>query len=710
MVVTQPSPLLEGGPSEGDVRAWIGSALDAGLEGSGILGALHAKSPSLEMPAMQRALRLEAEAVNGSMLELMSSTYGKFYDVAQSVSADCDCRESREALLRLHEELGRSVREAARGAVEAEAELEKRRLARKQRREADAIERFELLLVELEQAIGSADPDVERAAHASLSLRAQLSSAVDLLSEGAKVTRLHELASRVDDAERGAAMLVEAAFDRLCCRRAEPGKRGAVEVCLRAAAALGLGKRLEERFAEKTLRAFLDATYTRSRLDGADKGSCSGLPSIYAATLDYVQERCQTALQACEAANTAVDRPSLLAVDLVCNGVWRPVATAVVEKLSPVFDLGIAGVAHRSYQATFRFIQDLARLAAVDDLTASYVSKRLRAHPATGDLERRWDLRVYFELVKVEVVAGLDALLFPEPDFVVVEDAKPAKPSPFVDLLVKSARRVWEPEPTRHGFFLKPLAPDCARLTFDLVAKALRVCSERLDNEADQSPEALAQVALDVHLAAATISSQVPAKVADALRGLDHALPEDAPLDLFVRALDQSVLRDASPLVRRALDKLLAALVDKTAQGLRAVKGVPARYHLTNQPTPTAPSPYLEDDALAWLCDKFDARWRDALPANDAFFPTLASRVMEAFAPRVTDVLTQAKLFHQSLKKRHKNPTLRDYHNVATQLLLDVDHLHQRLANLARHDPNLDSSSLDKCRVALQDAIHATDL
>ncbi|KAJ8604807.1 hypothetical protein CTAYLR_000999 [Chrysophaeum taylorii] len=688
---------------------------------------------------MQRALEEERSAISEAMFELMSSKYGEFFRVAESLTLEV--RESRDAFIELHGHLARALEEARSRRRELEAEVEKRRAARKQRREASAIERFEALLCELEKEEG----DVERSAHASLSLRAQLSSAVEIVSDGSLVTKMHEFSQRVDEAEAATILGVEAAFERLCCastNRAsdDEGRRAA----LRAAAALGLGRRLEDRYGERLLGEFLAVTFTQGRLDGADRGSCAGLPSIYAATLDFVQERCGPALVACETAMAPGDpRPSLLAVDLVCNGVWRPIAAAICEKLASIFDLGIAATAHRCYSATFRFLEDLSRVAtgetSATSARAAYVSRRLRAHPATRRLEANWNLPVYFELVKVDVVARLDAVLFPEKDDLVVVGGGEVSPSPFVRELLSCVDHIWEPDPAKNGAFLRPLAHDLVRLTFDVVSKTLRASAEALD--ADLAPHQLAQLAYDVHDLAAALNRATPPKVARALRGTDRALPEEAPIDAFFLALDQSALRPVRSIKTRALDRLADELSHKTAESLRAVKGVSAKYILTNEPRPVAPSDYLDRDAFRWLIDDFDNTWRDKLPTTTNFRASVSSRIMDAFSAMVKDVLDNALKVRDTLRKReeHKrnnrdttttttnannfratsssnssgndaNAATTDTQKIAMQLMLDVDHLQARLDRFSQKDIShdraaFDVSSLDRVRASLRDTI-----
>lgn len=670
------------------IRSWIGEALDEGCEsGSEILGAVHSKSNrTTEVQEVQDALRVEADAIRREMVEVMSSKYGEFYAVAESVST-VTCRETRDELAERHGKLVKAWKECSAEREAREAELSKKRSLRKQEREAEAIERFEQLLRELEQEVASDDTDAERAAHASLALRAQLSSAVELMTDGSRATRLHELSGRVEEAERATVAAVERSFDDLC--RSGSRSRGDDEdlvqlrMCLRAAAALGLGRDLEERFASRVgLDTFVAATFTKARLDGSDPGSCSGLPSIYAATLDFVVERCAKALQACEQAMASSNgSTSLLAVDLACNGVWRVVAAALKNNLSSIFELGIASNIHKSYHSTYSFIEALAEAAGGGE----YLSRRLRAHSSTLDLP--WNLPVYFELVRVDALSKLDAtLLFrgdeeEENGFVVVEErgGGGVAPSRFVSTLLKLVDKLWEPEPNLGGFFLKPTAHKSVELTYELVSKALRAATDRLDGGEDLSTLQLAQLALDSDTLELSLSQATPAKIANALRGHDLALPESAPVDAVVLAMDQSALRPARSLRKRALDRLELSLAEKTSNGLRAVKGVPARYNLTNEPAPNRPSDYVEADALSFLVDEFHAAWNPHLPPR--FKPAVANRVMDNFAPMVTAVLDQAKKFQQSLIKRNKlsQQAATDYAKIAQQLLLDVEHLQARL-------------------------------
>ena len=112
---------------------------------------------------------------------------------------------------------------------------------------------------------------------------------------------------RVDACNMAVAQKIDDEFAATCCRLGKAQGDERLRRVLRAAAALGRGPQLEAFFGERVLDAFVRATYTRGRLDGVERGSRSGLPTMYRATLEFVEERCGAALRACEVAARGVD-------------------------------------------------------------------------------------------------------------------------------------------------------------------------------------------------------------------------------------------------------------------------------------------------------------------------------------------------------------------------------------------------------------------
>jgi len=697
------------------VMQWIREILDddnatsKSSEEETILASLHARDPTLEMSEMQSALESSLSDLKAETLEVMSSRYGEFARVAEAASFETAFSDETAAAL---VELRRGVDDARetfeRKRADLAEQLEQTRSSEKKEREVRAVSRFALLLEELERRDGVVR-NVERSAHACMSLKAQLTGAVEFVTDGELFTRLRDLASRVDVAEKETRQAIQAEFEKTCCCLPPGGPsedRGDPGPCLRAAAALGMGARLEAIFAAKVLEPFLEATFVASRLDGATPGSRSGLESIYAATLDYVTDRARHAVRACEAVFGGV-RFKVLAVDLLANAVWDPVAAAVAAKLPGLFQHGIAGDIHKTVRATLLFVDALARAllgGSSDDDAFRNGRDRLRASDATNRLLEKWNLPVYFELVKVDTLARLDVVL--------EEEKKGESSSSFARATIEAIRRVWDPATC----FLRPIADEALRFTFQLLEKCVddRLLSQRYD-----SAKTAASVAADARLVATFVDEAVffggdPAAAAAEEKGLflravdgeDYAKdPGDVGRrDAAVAAGVTFALRPFEAIFKEAVVALADHLAEEVSEGLRLVKSVTARYHLTNAPSPSKPSEYLKR-AFKHL-DDFDATWRQRLALSDdearAFFTRHTHAVHRNYAQQVRAVLDHARKFQATLEKRRKaraggggensanllkkknNLDLAgDAAKIAKQLAMDVDATIQRLDDFA---------------------------
>ena len=648
-----------------------------------MLAALHMRDPSLEMSEMQSALEAELVDVKNATLEVMAARYGEFAKVADAVSSSFD-DETRVSLVELRNAVS-EARETFRKRKDAlMLELEQKKLAKKRHQEMQAVQRFRLLLDELEQGLGAEKKNVERIAHAALALKAQLTGALEFVSDGALLTQLHEHASRVDIAETKTRDAVESEFDASCC--CVGGGDLSPEPCLRAAAALGLGARLEHHFATKVMGPFIDATYTPGRLDGAVPGSRSGLASIFAATFDYVRDRAGPAIRACDDVLGLEENDfHLLAVDILVNAVWDPVAVAM-ESLS-LFDLGIAEEIHHTVASTMAFVDDLASLS--DERGRA----RLRSSDATRRLLEKWNLPVYFELVKVDTLTLLDE---------VSTTSKKEHPSSFAVATVEAIGKLWDPS----AAYLRPIAADALKFTFELIDQALAHLTAQKLIDALTS----ASVAVDARY----ITRSVSAIFAVDEGAFFRALHEDnmSDMDKINDVVTTSVTTALAPykeVLKTAMASLAEHLADDVANGLRLVKSVTARYHLTNAPQPTKPSDYLAVHAFKPL-DDFETTWRPLLGAENLdamFFSRHNQKVATNYATQVQAVLDHATKFQATLEKRRKAREGKrldlagDAVKIASQLLFDVDATVQRLALFASSGDD-DVSPLSEIQTTLR--------
>ena len=536
------------------------------------------------------------------------------------------------------------------------------------------MKRFADTLSDLEKRLADTNVDVERAAHDALHLRAALDGAVDGLRDGDRVSFVQGCRDRVDACALNVAQKIDDEFAATCCRLGKAQSDERLRRVLRAAAALGRGPRLEAFFGERVLDAFfMRATYTRGRLDGVERGSRSGLPTMYRATLEFVEERCGAALRACEVAARGVDddvlglrgvpgaverearkhepKPpppgSLLGVDLLCEGVWRRVCAALLEtpELSGLFDLGDADAAHRAVAATDSFREGLAAIAG-RRATATPRGTRgagPRGHAKTAELEQRWNLPVYVELVRADLIQAVDGALASE------EDAAPA--------LIGAVERCWAGDR-----FLPAVGDAFGALALELAQRGATGLAARAARA--EGHDAHARCSVDC----GTFSARIRATLASGFEALLDLSLEDAALlaagcDEALEACDRAV----EECRRDAADDLVGVIDGRLA----ACKGVAARYHLTGQKPPSEPSSYVAHAAepLAQFYETWSALLGDAQPDR----AQVSERCAVHLETRALAVLDHAAQFETVMAKRGNTASLaEDSRKIAAQLELDV--------------------------------------
>ena len=393
---------------------------------------------------------------------------------------------------------------------------------------------------------------------------------------------------------------------------------------------------------------------------------------MYRATLEFVEERCGAALRACEVAARGVDddvlglrgvpgaverearrhapKPpppgSLLGVDLLCEGVWRRVCAALLEtpELSGLFDLGDADAAHRAVAATDSFREGLAAIAGRGDRDAErHARRRLRGHAKTAELEQRWNLPVYVELVRADLIQAVDGALASE------EDAAPA--------LIGAVERCWAGDR-----FLPAVGDAFGALALELAQRGATGLAARAARA--EGHDAHARCSVDC----GTFSARIRATLASGFEALLDLSLEDAALlaagcDEALEACDRAV----EECRRDSADDLVGVIDGRLA----ACKGVAARYHLTGQKPPSEPSSYVAHAAepLAQFYETWSALLGDAQPDR----AQVSERCAVHLETRALAVFDHAAQFETVMAKRGNTASLaEDSRKIAAQLELDV--------------------------------------
>ncbi|KAK7241920.1 component of oligomeric golgi complex [Aureococcus anophagefferens] len=563
---------------DAEVQAHVAAALDDGLGGSALLSRLHEAKPSLNMEAMQAALKTAQKTEDARLFDLIAENYRDFFSLAQSLDTS-----------------------------------------------------------------------------------AELDGAVDFVRDGALVGRLARC-RRVGGGRAQARAPPRRPSSRpASATRARPtAPRGAA---CSAPAAPWASARGSRRFARaRALAAFLAAAFTQGRLDGVERGSCSGLATIFRATLEFVAERAGPALAAAEAAargdgaeakrrrRTRRSRTGAAApaprTGASTASIWcatasgRPSAPrSAASTASSTWGTRATGADLRVCAASAKFADDLAALAASGDRAlARRVRRRLKAHPATATLEERWNLPVYFELVRGDLVRDLDDAL--AATYVLVDG--PRRGPPEVSDRVASAlgvvARTWAPDAV-----LAPSGDKFAGLAFELVGLVVGDAARRLgDATADWPPRRLGQLAFD--LDAARRRRRRP--IGRGLRGVAGPGPGHGGRRRGGRAGGPGAGPAAPGGGGGAARGGASRAGGRPAQ---RVKGVPATYHLTGKPPPGAPSRYVSDALAPGAA--FAGDWGGHLADAQGRFSAAARRQRRASRARV-EVGRELRVVFARLRRR----------------------------------------------------------
>jgi hypothetical protein len=517
---------------------------------------------------------------------------------------------------------------------------------------------------------------LERVSHYTLMISAasatsgegpELTSDVGALQEG-----MSQRASLVEaELRRRLRIAFAAVVAPLTTERANDVDIDALSACLRCFAALGCGQDAEQQFANEVMQPFIQDNFTQGRVDGGVRGSCGGLQSLFDSTLAHVlacsnvlklSESMFSSLGPGEAGDEGVEAVS---IDLVCNGVWRPLQVGLCSRIPTVFSAGMADDLHRNYSLSQDLLQRLAGVCGPDARPALW--KRLTNHPFTAEFQARWNLPVYFQLRFRDITAGLESSMG--------EDAPPMSPAALAagfELQPTGAawcclERCWAED-----VFLEPLAHRFTRLSLQMMERYRQWAR---DGSGASSPEEAAQICWDAATLCQRLKLEIPSKVQARL--VDEELQQ-----LVLEAVDHGLSELVSELGILWESGVTAQVTSQCCNMLQAVKGITATYRMTNKPSPTAPSPFVPH-ILQPLRD-YRQRWADRLPAGVPSALGWERRVMVSVTDRyhqaTQELVSTVLQMEEALKKRKSTRTKRsstsgptDTEKIIMQLRLDAD-------------------------------------
>jgi len=196
---------------------------------------------------------------------------------------------------------------------------------------------------------------------------------------------------------------------------------------MRGLALLGRAKDVESIFARTAIMPLVRSKVSMGRLDeGGPRGECAGLKHLLEDMISEIADTYSPVLQLAESIFAVRDGADganvVMDVDLLTEGVWVPIATALMADAGikmAIFSPGIASILQANYIALDVFLSELAgRLLVRSDANANgsnspeqkyyqpaisaerihQAQDRIYAHSKTAEFSKKWNLPIYYQL------------------------------------------------------------------------------------------------------------------------------------------------------------------------------------------------------------------------------------------------------------------------------------------------------------------------
>ena len=489
---------------------------------------------------------------------------------------------------------------------------------------------------------------------------------------------------------------------------------------------LGKAREVEALFARVAILPLVRSRISMGRLDeGGGRGECTGLPGILEDLLETIRDAYGPLLLWSESVE----------LDLLTNGVWVPIASALLNDAGirmAIFSPGIASILQANYTALNGFLSNLAeRLLPLDVPGASEAEftprlsleqvldaqQRLFSHPKTEEFSKKWNLPIYYQLRFGEACTRLNkaidqtqkegwiAQVYSGQQLQSLKEM--GLEVPLFQELYEILLSMWLPD-----VILQPLTNRFLRGSIQLVGRVISFIEEGLEGTVQfgeepktapdengaseeakkeetpyptRAPYCWAESEEDVAAVAWELTVLESAIQHDYTETICKAIGSDDP---EVRSIVEELLTEASlridPIIEKAWNDIIVGILTKKCTApLAAVKGVAATYRMTNRPPPSRASPFVatilrplkefDSHFRGRTPDKIGAKWKHAIVVS----------VADHYAASVEELIATVQRTEEALRNRARRTNaggMSDGEKVKLQLYLDYETFTQNVS------------------------------
>uniref|UniRef100_A0A0D6R2N2 Conserved oligomeric Golgi complex subunit 2 n=1 Tax=Araucaria cunninghamii TaxID=56994 RepID=A0A0D6R2N2_ARACU len=462
--------------------------------------------------------------------------------------------------------------------------------------------------------------------------------------------------------------------------------------CLRAYAAIDNTKGAEETFRSTIVAPYIQKVIPSTPSREVVGGSVDKLEEDYQQIKTFVEKDCKFLLDITASANSGLHVFNFLA-----NSVLKEVMSAIQKGKASALSPGKPAEFLVNYKSSMEFLTFLEGFC----LSKSAVGE-FRLQPVYIDFVKQWNLGAYFTLRFQEIATSLDSALattsiIPVHNSQHHQDGVLALTLKESIVLLECLHRCWQDD-----VYIASIADKFLRLTLQLLSRystwlstGLAACKKGNGNSSTSgevafvaTPEDLVFVRHDVDLIVKEVNGSF----------LENVLGLLTSCSVEVLALvKQSILHASQSLLDfmpTILDVMIEAVVEKSVEVLRQLKGITATYRMTNKPLPVRHSPYvsgvlqplkafLEGERAIYLTEE----------ARNELLQSTAERITGRYNELAWELVTVARKTESSLQRIRQGAQKRggagtdsldsnisDTDKICMQLFLDVQEYGRRLS------------------------------
>eukprot|EP01018_Ginkgo_biloba_P037154 Gb_39305 [translate_table: standard] len=464
--------------------------------------------------------------------------------------------------------------------------------------------------------------------------------------------------------------------------------------CLRAYAAIDNTEGAEETFRSTIVAPFVQQVIPSNPPREVVGASGDQLEEDYQQIKKFVEKDCKFLLDITASANSG-----LHVFDFLANSILKEVLSAIQKGKPGALSPGKPAEFLVNYRSSLEFVTCLEGYC----LSKSAVAK-FRSQSVYNDFMKQWNLGVYFTLRFQEIAGALDSALMIN-TIIPIQNSQRQQDGIWgltlnqSVVLLECLHRCWQDD-----VCIASIADKFLRLTLQLISRystwlstglATRKKGSASSNSGGEwalvaTPEDFIFVRHDVSLLVKEINGSY----------LEHvtSLLVSCPMEVL-SLVKQSILQSAQAFVDTMptiMDAMVEALVEKSVEVLRQVKGITATYRMTNKPPPVRHSPYISGvlQPLKVFLEGERAVYLTGETRNE-LLQSAAERITGRYNELAWEVVTVAKKTESSLQRIRQGAQKRggtgtdssdgnisDTDKICMQLFLDVQEYGRRLAAL----------------------------